>query len=110
NGAERILEIPHAGVPLVPQPLVLRAPVDLLRFPDVRTPAGEPEGLEPHRLQRDVARQDQEVGPRNLPTVLLLRGPQEPAGLVEPNVVGPGVEGRDPLLARPGAAAAVADA
>src|SRR5262249_16219192 len=38
NGAERILEIPDAGVPLVPQPLVLRPPVDLLRLPDVRTP------------------------------------------------------------------------
>src|SRR4029453_2678785 len=110
NGAERILEIPDAGVPLVPQPLILRAPVDFFRFPDVRTPAGEPEGLEPHRLQRDVARQDDEVGPRNLPAVLLLGRPQKPARLVEAHVVGPGVEGWEPLLARPGAATAVADA
>src|SRR4029077_14409302 len=110
NGAERILEIPDAGVALVPQPLVLRAPVDLIRLPDVRTPAGEPEGLEPHRLQRHVARQDQEVGPRNLPAVLLLDRPQQPARLVEAPVVGPAVEGRESLLAGPGAAAAVADA
>jgi hypothetical protein len=63
NGAERIFEIPFARVPLVTQPLVLGAPVDLFRFPDVRTPAAEAEGLEPHRFQRDVAREDQEVGP-----------------------------------------------
>ncbi len=64
NGTERSFEIPDAGVALLPQPLVLGAPVDILvRLPDVRTPARETEGLEPHRFQRDVAREDHEVGP-----------------------------------------------
>ena len=110
NGAERILEIPDAGVALVPQPLVLGAPVDLVRLPDVRTPAGEPEGLEPHRFQRDVAREDHEVGPRDLPAILLLDRPEQSARLVEAHVVGPAVQRREALLAGPGAAAAVADA
>src|SRR2546425_4573626 len=64
NGGERSFEIADAGVALVSQPLVLRAPVDsLFRFPDVRTPAAETEGLETHRFQRHVAREDHEVGP-----------------------------------------------
>ncbi len=109
NGAERILEIPDTGVPLVPQPLVLGAPVDLIRLPDVRTSAGEPEGLETHRFQRDVAREDHEVGPGELPAVLLLDRPQQSARLVEVPVVGPAVEGRETLLAGPAAAAAVGD-
>src|SRR5260370_19433689 len=95
---------------MTPKPLSLRAQVYYHRIPDVRTPAGEPEGLEPHRLQRDVARQDHDVGPRNLPAVLLLGRPQKPARLVEAHVVWPGVEGWEPLPARPAAAPAVADA
>src|SRR4029453_14395197 len=64
NGRERSLEIPDTGVALVGQPLILGAPVNVLvRFPDIRSPAGEAEGLETHRFQRDVAREDQEVGP-----------------------------------------------
>src|SRR5439155_3648764 len=110
NGAERTLEIPVAGVALVTQPLVLRTPADLVRLPDVRTPAGKPEGLEPHRFQRDVARQDQEVGPGKLPAILLLDRPEQSARLVEADVVGPAVEGREALLAGAGAAAAVGDA
>src|SRR5439155_2627755 len=64
NGGGRIFEIAVAGVTLVTQPRVLRAPVDsLFRFPDVLTPAAETEGLETHRFQRHVAREDHEVGP-----------------------------------------------
>ncbi len=111
HGRERIFEIPVAGVALVFQPLALGAPVDVLfRFPDVLTPAAETEGLEAHRFQGDVAGEDHQVGPGNLPAVLLLDRPEQPARLVEVRIVGPAVEGRKALAAVARAAAAVAGA
>ena len=111
HGRERVFEIPVAGVALVIQPLALGAPVDVFfRFPDVLAPAGETERLESHRFQRDVAGEDHQVGPGDLPAVLLLDRPEQPARLVEVDVVRPAVQGRKALAAGPGAAAAVADA
>ena len=110
HGAERIGELPVAAVALVAEPRVLGAPVDLLRLPDVLAPAAEAERLEPHRLQGAVAGEDHQVGPRDLPAVLLLDRPQQPARLVEVGVVGPAVERREALLAVRRAAAAVVDA
>lgn len=108
---ERVLQIAIAGVALVAQPGGFGTPVDILfRLPHILAPAGEAEGLEAHRLQRDVAREDHEVGPRNVAAVLLLDRPQQPARLVEVGVVGPAVERREALLAGTGAAAAVAGA
>ncbi len=111
DGSERILEIPLSGVALVIQPFVLGAPVDVLfRLPDVLAPTAKAERLESHRFQGDVAGKDHEVGPGDLPAVLLLDRPEQPARLVEADVVGPTVEGRKALAGRSGAAAAVADA
>ncbi len=111
HGAERIFEVAVAGVALVIQPLVLGAPVDVFfRFPDVRAAAGETEGLESHRLQGDVAGEDHQVGPGNPATVLLLDRPQQPARLVEVDVVRPAVERSKALVAMACAAATVADA
>ena len=73
-------------------------------------PPRETEGLEAHRFQGDVAGQDHQVGPGDLPAVLLLDRPEQPARLVEVAVVGPAVEGRKALAAVAGAAAAVAGA
>src|SRR5208282_2586022 len=107
----RILELSVAGVALVAEPGGLGTPADVLvRLPGVRAAAAEAEGLEAHRLQGDVAGEDDEVGPRELPAVLLLHRPQQPAGLVQADVVRPAVERREALLAGAGAAAAVADA
>ena len=109
--AEGLLELPVAGVALVVEPGGLGTPVDVLvRLPDVRAAAAEAEGLEAHGLQGDVAGEDNEVGPRELLAVLLLDRPQQPAGLVQADVVRPAVERREALLAGPRAAAAVADA
>src|SRR4029077_14673569 len=48
TGGEASVEIPCPEVALVTQPRVLGAPVDgFVRFPHVRTAAGEAEGLEP---------------------------------------------------------------
>ena len=93
------------------QPLVLGAPIDvLIRLPDVLATAAETEGLESHRFQGDVAGEDHQVGPGNLPAVLLLDRPEQATRLVQADVVGPTVERREALLAPATAAAAVADA
>jgi hypothetical protein len=99
HGGEGIGELPLATVARVGEPRVLGAPVDLLGLPDVLTPAGEAEGLEPHRLERDVAGEDHQVGPRDLLPVLLLDRPEQTARLVEVRVVGPAVQRREALLA-----------
>ena len=110
HGAERTAELPLAAVPLVSEPGVLRSPEDLLGLPDVLSPEGEAERLEAHGLQGDVAGEDQEVGPGELPAVLLLDRPQQPAGLVQARVVGPAVQGSEALGAVAGSAPAVLDA
>ena len=111
HGGERILELAVARVALVAEPGLLLAPVDgFVRLPDIGAPAAEAECLEAHRLERDVAGEDHQVGPGDLPAVFLLDRPQEPARLVEVRIVRPRVERREALLAGAGAAAAVADA
>jgi hypothetical protein len=79
-------------------------------FPYVGAATGEAEGLEAHGFERDVAGEDDQVGPRNLAAVLLLDRPQQAARLVQAHVVGPAVERREALLAAPCAAPAVTDA
>ena len=92
------------------QPGRLAPPIDvLIRLPDILAPAGEAEGAETHGLQRHVSGQDQQVGPGDGLAVLLLDRPQQAARLVDIDVVGPGVQRREPLLAPTAAAAAVAD-
>ena len=107
--AERAGELAVAAVALVAQPGVLRAPEDLLGLPDVLAAEAEPEGLEAHGLQRDVAGEDQQVRPRDLAAVLLLDRPQQATRLVQVGVVGPAVERREALCAVPRTAAAVRD-
>ncbi len=107
---KRILEVTVAAVALVGQPGAFGAPVDVFsRLPDVFPAAAEAERLEPHRLEGDVAGEDHQVGPGDLPAVLLLDRPEQPARLVEIRVVGPAVERRESLSAGAAAAAAVAD-
>ena len=100
HGAERIRQLAVAAVALILEPHPLRTPVDvLLGRPDVLTAAAEAERLEAHRLQGAVPGEDQQVGPRDLAAVLLLDRPQQPAGLVEVDVVGPAVERGEALCA-----------
>ena len=109
HGAERSLELAPVAVALVAEPRVLAAPVDLLGLPDVLAAEAEAERLKAHRLHRDVARVDEQVGPGDLAAVLLLDRPQEPARLVEARVVGPAVQRREALRALAAAAAPVGD-
>src|ERR671911_261654 len=99
-----------AAVALVAEPRVLRAPEDLLGLPDVLPPEAEAERLEPHRLQGAVAGEDDQIGPGDLPAVLLLDRPEQPARLVEAYVLGPAVEGGEALTAVAATAPAVGDA
>ncbi len=109
---QRLIQIAVAGKALVGgQPSGLAAPVDVaIRFPHVLAAAAEAEGAEAHRLERDVAGEDQQVGPGDRLAVLLLDRPQQAARLVDVHVVGPTVQRREALLAPPGAAATVAGA
>src|SRR5205814_560492 len=109
-GAERPLDLPVAGVALVSKPGVLRAPEDLVGLPDVGSPEAEAERLEAHRFISTVAGEDDQVGPGDLPAVLLLDRPEQPARPVEVRVVGPAVEGGKALSALAAAAPAVGDA
>src|SRR6185503_20840263 len=93
------------------QPRRLAAPVHvLIRLPHVGPPAAETEGLEAHRLERDVAGEDHQVGPGNGAAVFLLDRPQQAASLVEVRVVRPTVERREALLPATPAAAPVTGA
>ena len=105
--AFRAVRVAHVAA----EPRRLAAPVHVLvRLPHVGAAAAEAEGLEAHGLQRDVAGEDHQVGPRDVAAVLLLDRPEQPARLVEADVVRPAVERREALLAATAAAAAVADA
>ena len=110
HGSERSGQLTVSAVTLVAEPGVLGTPVDLLGLPDVFSAESEAEGLEPHRLQGAVAREHQQVGPRNLLSVLLLHGPKQAPGLVEAGVVRPTVERGETLSTLAATAAAVCNA
>src|SRR5262249_53451790 len=109
-GAERTLERPLAIVALVSKPGVLSAPDDLVGLPEVLSPEAEAERLEPHRVICHVAGEGDQIGPGDLPAVLLLDRPEQAARLVEARVVGPAVEGSEALHAVAGTAPAIGDA
>src|ERR1700693_2658490 len=96
---ERLLEGSISRVTLIRQPRALRSPINFLfGLPDVRAPAAKPERLKAHRLERDVARENHEVGAGDFPAILLLDRPQQPARLVQVHVVRPAIERRGALL------------
>ena len=73
-------------------------------------PPAKPKVLKPIEFERDVAGEDQEIGPGDLAAVFLLDRPQQATRLVEVGVVRPAVERREALLSVSGAAAPVMDA
>lgn len=92
------------------QPDLFRAPVNIIRFPGIGAAARVAKGFKAHGFKRHVAGQDNQVGPGNFTAVFLLNRPQQAAGLIEADVVGPTVERRKTLLALTRTAATVADA
>src|SRR5467141_4097221 len=103
-------KLPVTAVALIAEPGVLMAPVDLVGLPDVLSPETEAERLEPHRFQGTVAGEDHQVRPGDLPAVLLLDRPEQPARLVEARVVGPAVEGGKALRTAATTAPPIGDA
>ena len=108
--AEWAFDFAFAAVALVSKPRILGAPEDLVGLPDVLSTKAEAERLEAHRLHGNVAGENQQVGPRDLSTVLLFDRPKQPACLVKIRVVGPAVEGGKSLSTGTAAASAVGDA
>src|SRR6185312_10387328 len=103
-------ELAFAAVALITEPCPFGAPIQLFRLPDIGASAAEAERFEAHRLQRDVARQNHQVGPGEFSSVLLLDRPEQTARLVEVRIVRPGVERREALLSATRGAATVGDA
>ena len=111
DGGQGCLQVAVAAVALIGQPLAFGTPVDVfLGLPDVGATAAKAERLEAHGLQRDVAGQDHQVGPRELAAILLLDRPQQAACLVQVVVVRPAVERCKTLGARARPATAVTGA
>ena len=109
--AERSLEFTVTAVAVVIEPDVFGTPVDVLvTDEDVDAAAGEAVGLHAHGLQRQGAGEDHQVGPGDLAAVLLLDRPEQHAGLVEIDVVGPTIERREALRTGLATAATVVDA
>ena len=107
NRTERLRQLTLAAIAFIAQPRPFRTPVELLGLPHVGASAGEAEGLEAHRFQRDVAGENHQVGPRDLLAIFLLDGPQQAARLIQVRVVRPAIQRGEALLPRAGAAAAV---
>ncbi len=91
-------------------PLLFRTPIDHLGFEHVLAAAPEAEHRTAHRFDRDIAGEDEEVGPADVLAVFLLDRPQQAPCLVEIAVVGPAVQGSEALLPARSPAAAVAGA
>ena len=92
-------------------PLLLGAPIDVaLGLEDVRAAAAEAEDRPAHRFDRDIAGEDEQVGPADALAVFLLDRPQQAPRLVEVAVVRPAVERGEALLPAIGAAAPVGGA
>src|SRR5690606_33994104 len=116
DGAQIAVQFAIAGIAAVRtfavrEPRFFSAPVHMvLRLPSIGATAAETEHRTAHRLDGDVARENEEVGPRQLCAVLLLDRPKQAARLVEVAVIRPRVERRETLLTTTAAATAVANA
>ena len=98
--AEGLLEFAIASVAFVSEPSGFGAPINVVfGFPDIFASAAKAEGFEPHRFEGDVTCEDKKIGPRELVTVFFLDRPEEAAGFIEIDVIGPAVEGGKTLIA-----------
>src|SRR3546814_13324841 len=84
-----------AGLDALVHPFVFAAPIDVaFRLKHIGAAAAEAEHGAAHALDRDIAGQDEQVGPADLVAIFLLDRPQKAARLVEISVVGSRSEGR----------------
>ena len=105
HGRQRVFQIALAGIAAVGaatrcQPFLFRTPVNILfRMPDIFAAKGEAEGFQAHRFVGHVAGENHQVGPADLVAVFFLDRPQQTPRLVQIDVVRPGVERREALVA-----------
>ena len=111
HGAERAGQLAVTAVALVAEPRVLRTPEDLLRLPRCRDGRRRSRtSAAPSTRSRTLPANTIRSAHETWLAVLLLDRPQQPAGLVQADVVGPAVERGEALRALAAAAAAVGDA
>ncbi len=92
-------------------PFFLRAPINVaLGFEHILAAAAKAEHRPAHLLDRNVAGEDEQIGPADVLAVFLLDRPQQTPRLVEVAVVGPTVERSEALLPAVRPAAPVAGA
>ena len=93
------------------QPFFFRAPVDFFQgMPDVFAAKTEAKGLQSHGLIDDRARTENQVGPAQTIAVFFLDGPEQAPGFVQVDIIWPGIERGEALMAGRPAAAAVGGA
>ena len=111
HSGQRVFQLAVALIAFVAQPCVFVAPIDIfLGFPHIGAATAKAKGLQAHRVQRAIARQDHQIGPRNCIAVFLLDRPQQAARLIKVHVIWPRVQRRKPLRASSGPPAPVAGA
>ena len=94
----------------VPQPSILASPVNILIWlPSIFSPTTKTKRLKSHRLKRDIPRQNKQVSPRNLLTILLFDWPKKSPRLVNIHVVRPTIQRSKPLLSSTGTTPTIAN-
>ncbi len=94
NSRKRIFKISFAGVSVsIVEPFLLRAPVYAdIGLPYIFSSSRKTEGLESHRLKRNISGQYKEVCPGYLVSVFLLDRPQQSSRFIEVCIVRPAVK------------------
>ena len=101
NRGKGMGEIALTTVPAVAQPISLDAPIDVFfRRPDVSTATTETERSATHGFDGDIASQNQQIGPADIPAIFLLDRPQQATRLVQIAIIGPAVQRRKTLRTR----------
>src|SRR5688572_21660936 len=91
-----------------PEPGRFSTPIHIfIRFPNIRSATAKTKSFESHRFQRNIAGKNHQVGPGNFISVFLFYRPEQSAGFIKTDIVGPAVKRSKSLLSRASAAASI---
>ena len=76
-------------------------------MPNIFAPAAKPKGFAAHGFDRDIARQNQQISPRDFIAVFLFDRPEQTPCLIQIAIVGPRVQRCKALRARAAATAPI---
>ena len=112
HGGQRVFQrLTGFGIAIIAEPFIFRTPVNIFfRMPNIGATTAKAEGLAAHAFNRNIARENQQIGPTNGIAVFLFDRPQQAPRLVEIAIIRPAIERRKTLRARATAAAPVAGA